>query len=230
MSAAVVSSLARRGRARRILGGTVVAAVTGGCLALVAVLVIAATRLSPFATTVTEGNDAVVLTKVRDLAVFEAATGHFQTLVDQKRTNDYLPSWVSGERNVLAAEGDVEATVDLSNLPAGAIQLSPDGKKATVHLPAPKLSDPRLDPESTRVIGHEKGIIDRVGDGVSGGDPSEVAELQQRAAEKLAAAAEQSDLKDRARQNTERFLRDTLRSTGVEDVTVVFDQDPRANS
>lgn len=220
--------LARRGRPRRILSVSVVALVTGACVGLAVLLVLSATRLSPFATTTHEGSDAVVLTKVQDLAKFEAATGHFQTLVDQTRSNDHLPGWVSGERSVLAAEGDVEATVDLSHLPAGAIQLSADGRHATVHLPAPTLSEPRLDPATTRIVGHEEGILNRVGDGVTGGDPTKVAELQQRASSKLAAAAEQSDLKDRARVNTERFLRDTLRSTGVDDVTVVFDPAPGA--
>ena len=95
-------------------------------------------------------------------------------------------------------------------------------------MPSPALSEPRLDPKTTRVVGHEEGILDRVGAGVTGGDPSQVAELQQRASSKLAAAAEQSDLKERARVNTERFLRDTLRSTGVDDVTVAFDPAPGA--
>ena len=116
--------------------------------------------------------------------------------------------------------------MDLSQLPAGAITMSSDGKHATVRLPAPTLSEPRLDPATTRIVGHEAGIIDRVGEGVAGGDGADVAELQQRAATKLSAAAEQSDLKERARANTERFLRETLRSTGVTDVTVIFDPSP----
>lgn len=230
MHAAVVSSLARSKRSRRVVGVSVVAVVTGVCVGLAVLLVLSASRLSPFPNQTTEGNDAVVLTKIQNLARFEAATGHFQTLVDQTRSNDHLPGWVSGERNVLAAEGDVEATVDLSKLPAGAIQVSSDGKHATVHLPAPTLSEPRLDPKATRMVGHEAGIIDRVGDGLTGGDPAAVAELQQRAASKLSAAAEQSDLKERARVNTEHFLRDTLRSTGVDDVTVVFDPTPGAGA
>jgi hypothetical protein len=47
--------------------------------------------------------------------------------------------------------------------------------------------------------------------------------LYQRAAEKLADAAGQSDLQDRARTNTERFLDDTLHAAGVTNVTVEFD-------
>lgn len=199
-------------------------------MALVVCLMVSIGHLNPFATHVSERNDAVVLTKVHDLARFEAASGRFTTMVDQERTSEVLPSWVSGERDVLAAEGTVEATVDFAQLPESAIERSADGKHATVHLPAPVLSEPRLDPAATRLISRDRGVIDRLGDAVGSGANAPIDDLEQRAADKVAAAAEQSDLRDRARANTEKFLRDTLRSTGVEDVTVVFDATPGARA
>jgi hypothetical protein len=182
------------------------------------------TSLSPFAARTHERADSVVLAKIQDLARFDAATGRFQTIVDQQTDNKLLPSWAAGQRVVLDAEGDVSASVDLSHLPTDAMQLSADGHCATVHLPAPVLDQPRLDPDVTRVLARDRGVLNRVGDAVSGSNPVDDQRLYQRASEKLADAAAQSDLTQRARTNTESFLLDTLRASGVTDVTVVFDQ------
>lgn len=213
-------------RRRRALGPWAVAAVialaAGTAGAVVVGLLVSVSSLNPFASTTSERNDAVVLAKLQNLSRYEAATARFQTTVEQERTARALPEWVSGERVVLQAEGDVTATVDLTHL-ADQVQLSDDGKAATVHLPTPELSDPRLDPGTTRVIAHDRGIVDRVGDAVSG-NPFDDSELEQRAEAKLATAAEDSELSNRARTNTEEFVRSTLQAAGVERVTVVFDQ------
>ncbi|HEX7444554.1 MAG TPA: DUF4230 domain-containing protein, partial [Acidimicrobiales bacterium] len=78
-------------------------------------------------------------------------------------------------------------------------------------------------PDATRVIARDRGLLNRVGDAVTGANPVDDQHLYQRAAEKLSDAAAQSDLRNRAETNTEQFLRDTLKSAGVDDVTVVFD-------
>jgi hypothetical protein len=202
--------------------GTVVGLAGVGAALVLAVLLIAGSSLNPFRTTTTERQDSVVMARIQDLARFEAASGRFTTIVDQQ-TDTKLPSWATGNRVVLDAEGDVAATVDLSHLPTDAVELSADGRSATVHVPAPVLQPPRLDPDSTRVIARQQGVLNRVGAALSGSDPVDDQSLYQRAAEKLTDAAAGSDLQDRARANTERFLDDTLHAAGVTDVTVVFD-------
>ena len=57
---------------REIHSAPVVAIVATACTTLAVLLVVSATRVSPFATTKTERNDAVVLTKIHDLAKFGA--------------------------------------------------------------------------------------------------------------------------------------------------------------
>lgn len=218
------TSAGPRRRVARTLGiGAFVLAVTGTTVAVVVILLFSITNLNPFATTTTDHPNSVVLAEVHDLARFEAASGRFQTILDTEHTTKLVPGWVSGDRVVLAAEGDVEATVDFAKLPDGAIELSADGKHATVHVPEPTLSEPRLDPEATRVIQRDRGIINRVGDAIGGGHPTDDPEVYKKASDKLAAAADRSDLRDRAKANTETFLRDSLRSAGVDSVTVVFD-------
>jgi Protein of unknown function (DUF4230) len=179
-------------------------------------------HLNPFASTKTVKPSAVVLDRMRDLAVFDAATGHFQTVVDQQHTNNVLPGWLSGDDTVLLAEGDVDATVNLAHLPNGAIQLSQDGTSATVVLPAPTLTQPRLDPKATRVISRQRGLLDRVGDAVGDGNPVPQDALEQIASSKLSAAAAQSDLLAKAESNTTRFVSGSLHAVGVAHVTVTY--------
>jgi hypothetical protein len=220
----------RRGPKWPVLAVAFVSVVVIAVGAVTVALIGSLSMLNPFATKHTEHPSAVVLAKVHDLERFEAAKGRFQTLVDTERTSELLPSWLSGERVVLTAEGEVDATVDLSDLSDGAIQLSEDGTRATVHLPPPILDEPRLDPEATRVINRDRGLIDRAGDAIGSGNATDDGMIYERASDKLADAAAQSDLEQRARENTEQFLRDTLRSVGVDDVTVVFDATSHAQA
>ncbi len=183
---------------------------------------------NPFARTTTERPDGVALDQVRDLASFDAATGRFQTLVDQQEKAKLLPGWATGSDVVLAAAGDVDATVDFSHLSSTALHRSADGHQLTVHLPTPVLSTPKLDPSQTRVIARQRGLADRVGDALGDGNPVPQQELEQRAQTKLAQAAVQSDLRSRAEQNTTAFVQHLLIDGSVTKVTVVFDQPQRS--
>jgi len=220
-------------RSRRHQGGsrrvTAVLAAAVGAVAFVATAAFAVVLglgalggYSPFAHTTHEKADGVSLDQVRDLAAFDAATGRFQTIVDQQQTTKLLPAWVSGSDVVLAATGDVDATVDFSHLSSTALQRSADGHQVTVHLPAPVLGTPKLDPTQTRVLARQRGVLDRVGDAMGDGNPVAQDQLQQRAAAKISQAATQSDLTARAKENTSAFVQHLLTGGPVTHVTVVF--------
>jgi len=178
---------------------------------------------NPFARHTTVRPDGVALGQVRDLATFDAASGRFQTLVDQQQTTKLLPSWASGSDVVLAAAGDVDATVDFSHLSSTALHRSADGHQLTVHLPAPVLATPKLDTNQTRVIARERGVIDRVGDALGGGNPVPQQQLEELAQARISHAATQSDLSARAKENTTAFVQHLLTTGSVTHVTVVFD-------
>jgi hypothetical protein len=198
-----------------------------GALAVAGTLLVTAlVHMNPFATTTRERPHSVVLNQIHDLARFDAATGHFQTVIDQSETSKTLPSWVYGQDETMVAEGDVDATVDFSQLPKGAIQLSADGHHADVTLPEPTLSSPKLDPNETRVVGRERGLLNRVGDALGDGDNVHQDQLEQVAAAKLSTAAAQSDLTKRAESSTRTFVTQTLHAAGVTDVTVTFTTNP----
>ena len=108
--------------------------------------------------TIDRSPDALLLS-VRDIADYHAATGTYQVLVDVEHENPRLPSLLDSERSTLFATGSVDARVDFSRLGSGAITTSPDGKQATIHLPAPTLAPAVLDPAQTRVVGRQRGLI-----------------------------------------------------------------------
>ena len=168
-----------------------------------------------------DSSPAPLLLAMRDIADYHAATGTFQVLVDVERDTPYLPSAISGERTTLFATGTVDARVDFSALGPESVTVSPDRRAATIVLPTPTLTPAALDPTQSRVVGRERGLAERLGDAF-GDNPTDDTVLYQMAADKLDAAAAQSDLTIRAEDNTRAMLTGLARSLGYESVTVTF--------
>jgi hypothetical protein len=208
---------------RRRGGLLIVGAIGVLAFGLAALLIVSIALPNLFGTTVREQPNAVVLARIQDMARFDAATGRFQTLVDQETDSNLLPDWVKGEHKVLVAEGDVEAAVDFSGLGADALETSEDGTSVTVHLPEPMLQEAQLDREATRVIARDRGVLDRIDDALTTGNPSNDDDLYARATDKLSEAAAQSDLQTRARQNTTDLMTKLLTDAGFDQVAVVYD-------
>jgi hypothetical protein len=211
------------GRARRAALLLISIPLAVGAAVVAGLLVVSLALPDLFGTTTKEQPNAVVLAQLEDLAQYQAASGRFQTLVDVEQDANLVPDWVKGERTVLAAEGDVAAAVDFSGLGDGALEVSADGKTAVVHLPPPALQPARIDRSTTRVIARDRGVLDRIDDALTSGNPTADEGLYQRAEEKLSDAAAQSDLRRRAEENTNELLTKLLTEAGFENVTVVFD-------
>jgi hypothetical protein len=177
---------------------------------------------NPLRQEVTESSTAPLMLALDDLSEYHAATGTFQVVVDRERDTRYVPSFISGERTSLLATGSVDAVVDFTGLGADAVRVSPDGRAVTFSLPAPSLGQVRVDPDNSRVLDRDRGVLDRVG-GMFEDNPSPEGELYALAEERLAGAAAQSDLLDRAETNTRGMLTALARSLGFAEVTVTFD-------
>jgi hypothetical protein len=168
---------------------------------------------------------APLLVALADIAEFHAATGSFQVLVDLERDTPHVPALISGERTSLFATGHVNAVVDLSGLAPERVTVSADRRAVTFALPPPRLTAVSLDPAATRIVGRERGLVERLA-GVVASNPVDDEELYQLAAQRIDDAARQSDLITRAQANTNQMLTSLARSLGYEQVTVTFD-DPR---
>jgi Protein of unknown function (DUF4230) len=178
---------------------------------------------NPFGQDVVDRSTTPLLLALQDLHEYHAATGTFQVVVDQEVDTRYVPSAISGERVQLLATGTADAYVDFAALDAGAVTLSPDGTAATIELPAPRLDEVRIDPEESRVLDRDRGLIERIGDAV-GDDPVDDSEIYALAEDKLAAAAAASDLRERAETNTAAMLTGLAESLGVDEVEVRFEE------
>jgi hypothetical protein len=206
--------------------------VAGAIILLLASLVlrIGGIELSnPFSETRRENPNAVVLAELHDQSRYVAASGRFQTVIDTTTDADYLPDAIKGSREIFVAEGDVDAWTEFSGLTERSLQISEDGTAITVHVPPAQLGRPRIDTGATRLLSRERGVLDRVGDALGGGDPANQQALYQRAEQKIAEAAAQSELARRGEENTQKFLRTLFEGMGYRNVTIIIDGPSAAN-
>ena len=180
--------------------------------------------LNPFAARQVDRSPPVLLKAIEDLKVFKAASGNFQVVVDLEEGSRGIPRLIKGQRTLFLAGGSVDAEVDFSGIGQGAIKVSADRRRAEIVLPRARLTPARVDPEQSRVIARERGVLDRLGSVLSD-NPTSEGQLYRLAAAKMQAAAAQSDLTSRAEQNTRAMLVSMLRSLGYREVRVTF-RDP----
>lgn len=164
-----------------------------------------------------------LLLALEDLSEYRAAAADLQVVIDVETDTPWLPSVISGERVSFLATGTADAYVDFEQIGEGAVTLSPDGSSATIVLPAPELGEVRIDPENSRVLDRDRGMVERLGDAI-GENPSDDSELYALAERRLAAAAAESDVLDRAEDNTRDMLTTLAGSLGVDQVTVEFEE------
>jgi hypothetical protein len=212
---------ARRGGAALLLSAVVLGGlvVVGADRALDAVTGFSA----PFEEQVVDRSRPALMLSLADLEDYHAATGTFQVVVDLERDVRYVPAFVKGERTTYLAVGSVDGVVDFSGLSAEAVQT--DGKSVTITLPAPQLDEPRIDLGQSEVLDRDRGVVDRVG-GAFSDDPTSEREVALLGEDKLAAAAAESDLLQRARTNTRAMLTGLAESFGYDEVTVRFERGP----
>ena len=171
----------------------------------------------------------MLLKSLENLSDYHAATANMQVVVDVEQDARLLPSFIKGERTLFVAAGTVDAAVDFRGLSRDpdAVKVSADRRSVKLTLPAPKLLEPRLDPDRTRVYDRDRGVLDRVEDAVSD-RPGDEQPLYQLAEDKLAAAAAADPkLLQTAERNTRSMLEGLLRGLGFEKID---DRLPRARA
>jgi hypothetical protein len=177
---------------------------------------------NPFREETIDRSSPVVLRAIEDLARFQAATGHFEVIVDVEKDTRFVPSAIRGERVLFVAVGEVDAGVDFANLDEDAVEVSDDRLSAQLTLPAATFFDVRVDPTRSYVYDRDRGLIDRVAS-LFQDNPTSERELYLLSEQKLRAAAQNdSGLLARAEQNTRRMLTSLLRALGFERVTITF--------
>lgn len=201
---------------RSLTGLLVVAA------ALVAALVLGWRLIdSPFSTTEVDHSPPPVLLELRDLAEFHAAQGQFEVTVDVEQDVKYVPSWLAGERVQFVAVGTVDAIVDFGRLTETWFSIDETAGSVAVVLPPVRLAAPTIDLDTSHVMNRDRGLMDRLG-GVFSDSPTSEQELYALAEDKIAAAANATELARRAEDNTRSTITAMLQALGFERVDVRF--------
>ncbi len=220
----VVADGGRRGRIATFVSTLVVGALAVGVLAIAGVITGVIPVSNPFATSSVDRSTPALLHELTDLSKYSAARGHFQQTIDVEDDVAVLPSFLAGERTTFLAHGTVDATVDFSKLAETAVQAN-DDRSVTITLPRPVLDRASIDPETSRVVGRERGVLDRV-TGIFNDTPTGEQRFYVMAQDKLAKAARDSNLVRRAEKNTTAMLQGFLGKLGYTNVDVVYQAPP----
>lgn len=203
-------------KTRWLKPGLVVAAVI---VVLAAVLQLTGTLqgFSPFRVETIDRSHPAVLKELRDLSQYHAATGDYEVVIDIEKDAPWLPDFLAGERTLFVGAGTVNAYVDFGKLVEEMLVMSPDGKSVEVRIPEPVLDKPNLDNERSYVFDQKRGLVNRLGSVL---DTQSQQEFYLAAEKRIAGAADKSELRKRASENTKTMLTGLLRALGFQ-VTVV---------
>jgi hypothetical protein len=188
-------------------------------------LVLSAVRLlpqlrNPFTETTTVRSSQVLLKSITALSRYEAASGSFQVVIDLNQ-HSLLPSYIEGSQTLFVGQGTVIAYVNFAQLKGPNIQVSQSRKAATITLPDAQLEPPVLNVKQSYVFAQQQGLFNRVADFFSG-NPNSQQQVYIVAQQRIAAAAQHSQLLSQAQQNTREMLQGMLRSLGFQQITVNF--------
>jgi len=176
---------------------------------------------NPFTTETIDRTGPAVLKSIRDLRAYQAASGHFEVIVDVEQDTRFVPDAIKGERVLFVAVGEVDAAVDFGVLEDGAVDVSDDRLSVAIELPPAQFQEPNLDLDRSYVYDRDRGLVDRL-QGLTG-DGGDDVEFYRLAEDKLAAAARDgSGLLGRAEANTRAMLISLLRSLGFTRIDIRF--------
>jgi hypothetical protein len=176
---------------------------------------------NPFGQKETDRSGPALLLSIQDLSRFVAAEGNFEVIVDVQDNRKYVPDFLVNDRILFVAAGSVEAYVDFANIGQGAVKESDERRTVEINLPAPELGKPSINNDRSYVYTQERGLLNRIGD-VFSNDPNRLQEIYKLSEEKIAAAANDSQLRQRAQDNTAKMLKQMLTSLGYTSITVKF--------
>lgn len=203
------------GFARTLLAGGVV------IVGLVVVAGVVGWNLLPFRTEHKDHSPPPILTELRATADLHAAEAQFEVVVDEEDDVRFLPQFVAGERVQYVAVGSVDAVIDLSALPADAVRYDDETSSAVVYLPRPTIQEPAIDLDQSHVMNRDRGVLNRVG-GLFSDNPTGDQDLIEAARDKMASAAAQTGLVQKAEQQAEELFVPMIQRLGVETVDIRF--------
>ena len=152
----------------------------------------------------------VVVEGIQDLNQLATVRWRESVVVTRQSGGTELERFLTGEKVLLVATGDVEAGVNLASLGRDDVQV--DGKKVTIRLPKPEVLSTSLDEDKTRVYDRDFGLLNLRP------DDDLVEEARAEAVDRIEQSARDEDILDQANQNAENSIRAFVTSLGFEEV------------
>ena len=174
---------------------------------------------NPFGSKTTDRSQPPLLLSIQDLARFEAASGNFQEVIDVQKERSHIPDILFSDRTLFVCVGSVDVYVDFSRLGQGDLTDSADHKSVTIKLPAPQLEKPNIDHGKSYVFATQQGVLNKIGD-LFANDPNKQQELYVLGEQRIAQAARDSGLTDRAATNTKQMLTGMLKGLGYTTINI----------
>ncbi|MCX6499369.1 MAG: DUF4230 domain-containing protein [Arthrobacter sp.] len=183
-------------------------------LTLVGLGVASVLGFSPFQLGRTDRDHPALLKSIQNVSQYHAAVGNFEVVIDDKTDDTWVPPIIAGRRTLFVAAGTVNAYVDMTRLADKDLTLSPDGKSARIRLPEAQLDKPNLDLDRSYTYSQDRGVLDRIADAIVA--PEQEKKVQILAERKFTDAAEKSELRKRAVENTRSMLTGMFSSLGIQ--------------
>jgi hypothetical protein len=121
-----------------------------------------------------------------------------------------LPNFLTGEKILLIAVGDVQAGVNLNDLRKDDVRV--EGDKVTINLPKAEILSTSLDEDKTRIYDRQRGLLRLRG------DDALIQEAHKDAVDELQAAAQKNGTIEQAQKNAEDGIRAFLTTLGYKEV------------
>lgn len=155
-----------------------------------------------------------VIDKVRGLSKLETVDYQLEKVVSGKSSGP-LPDFLTSDKILLVAHGEVVAGVDLGKLKPGDVTVISD--VVTIKMPQAEILYHKLDNDKTYVYNRETGIFNKP-------DPNLETQIRQAAEQDILKTAQEDGILDKAAQNAQGVVRSLVTGLGYKEVR--FTQSP----
>ena len=121
-----------------------------------------------------------VVHQIQQLQRLETVSYTMDKIISGEHGNAYLPKFLAGDRLLLVVHGEVVGGINLAGLQPGDVSIQ--GQKVSIHLPAAEVLSTRIDNTRTRVYSRDTGLF-------TSPDPNLESEVREEAEHQLLQAA-----------------------------------------
>lgn len=161
-----------------------------------------------------EPDEDTVVLGIRELNELATVEQTIQAIVIEEENerifSQPLPEFLTGEKLLLVAVGEVEAGVDLDELDRDDVRVV--GKTVTIDLPQARILDSSLSEEDTSLYDRDRGLLK------PGGNDELIEEARRDALDEIQEEAKNNDILEQAQNNAEDSIRTLVTSLGYDEV------------